>query len=48
MFNLFDYFDSIQIYSGSKLKHLKSIKSELKNNFGFDLRMNPVILLINA
>lgn len=30
MFDLIDHFDSIQIYSGTKQKHFRSIKAELK------------------
>lgn len=30
MFGLFHYFDSIQIYSGSKQKHIKTIRNDLK------------------
>jgi magnesium-dependent phosphatase 1 len=30
MFELKDFFDSIQIYTGTKIKHLKNIKGELK------------------
>jgi magnesium-dependent phosphatase 1 len=30
MFKLREYFDSIQIYTGTKLKHLKNIKADLK------------------
>lgn len=32
MFNILKYFDSIQIYSGTKLKHVKNIRQELIEN----------------